>query len=44
MEELIGLCHRVAVMQDGKIKGILEGERICEEEIMFHATGIREGI
>ncbi|RRD63382.1 sugar ABC transporter ATP-binding protein [Fretibacterium sp. OH1220_COT-178] len=43
MEELIGMCHRVAVMQDGRITGVLDGDRICEEEIMFHATGIREG-
>ncbi len=43
MEELIGMCHRVAVMQDGRLTGILEGERIREEEIMFYATGIREG-
>jgi ribose transport system ATP-binding protein len=43
MEELIGMCHRVVVMQDGRITGVLEGEQICEEEIMFCATGIREG-
>lgn len=44
MEELIGMCHRVAVMQDGRITGILDEGRICEEEIMFYATGIREGV
>ncbi len=43
MEELIGMCHRVVVMQEGRITGILEGEDIREEEIMFCATGIREG-
>ncbi len=43
MEELIGMCHRVVVMQDGRITGVLEGDQICEEEIMFCATGIREG-
>jgi ribose transport system ATP-binding protein len=43
MEELIGMCHRVVVMQDGRITGVLEGEQISEEEIMFCATGIREG-
>jgi ribose transport system ATP-binding protein len=43
MEELIGMCNRVVVMQDGKVTGILEDKDINEEEIMFYATGIREG-
>jgi len=42
MEELIGMCNRVAVMQDGRLKGILENKDINEKEIMFYATGIRE--
>lgn len=41
MEEVIGLCSRVYVMKEGTIAGCLEGEHICEEEIMFHATGIK---
>jgi ribose transport system ATP-binding protein len=41
MEEVIGLCSRVYVMREGTIAGCLEGEHICEEEIMFHATGIK---
>ena len=41
MEEVIGLCSRVYVMREGSIAGCLEGEHICEEEIMFHATGIK---
>ncbi len=41
MEEVIGLCSRVYVMKEGAIAGCLEGERINEEEIMFHATGIQ---
>lgn len=41
MEEVIGLCTRVYVMREGSIAGCLEGEHICEEEIMFHATGIK---
>jgi ribose transport system ATP-binding protein len=45
MEELIGLCSRVYVMKEGSIVGCLEGAHINEneEEIMFHATGIKEG-
>ncbi len=42
LEEIIGMCHRVVVMKDGMITGILEGESITETEIMFRATGIRE--
>ncbi|OAA31696.1 ABC transporter ATP-binding protein [Kosmotoga arenicorallina S304] len=41
LEEIIGLCNRVVVMREGKITGILEGEHINEEEIMFHATGLK---
>ncbi|MDR0387997.1 MAG: sugar ABC transporter ATP-binding protein [Treponema sp.] len=41
MEEVIGLCSRVYVMREGMIAGCLEGSHINEEEIMFHATGIR---
>jgi ribose transport system ATP-binding protein len=41
MEELIGLCSRVYVMKEGTMTGCLEGGHINEEEIMFHAAGIR---
>ena len=41
LEEIIGLCSRVYVMRGGMLTGCLEGEKINEEEIMFHATGIR---
>jgi ribose transport system ATP-binding protein len=41
MEEIIGLCSRVYVMREGALTGCLEGDGINEEEIMFHATGIR---
>ncbi|MDR1306846.1 MAG: sugar ABC transporter ATP-binding protein [Treponema sp.] len=44
MEEVIGLCSRVYVMREGKIAGCLEGSHITEEEIMFHATGIKGNI
>ncbi len=42
LEEIIGMCNRVAVMRDGKIVGLLEGADINEENIMFHATGVHE--
>ena len=41
LEEIIGLCSRVYVMREGALTGCLEGDQINEEEIMFHATGIR---
>ncbi len=43
LEEIIGMCHRVIVMKDGAVTGVLEGELITEPEIMYRATGIREG-
>ena len=42
MEELIGMCHRIVVMKDGEVTGILEDNKITEEEIMLLATGITE--
>ena len=41
LEEIIGLCSRVYVMREGALAGCLEGDLVNEEEIMFHATGIR---
>jgi len=41
MEEVMGLCSRIYVMKEGRVTGCLEGDRITEEEIMFHATGIQ---
>jgi ribose transport system ATP-binding protein len=31
-------------MREGKIAGCLEGNHINEEEIMFHATGIKGSV
>jgi ribose transport system ATP-binding protein len=42
-EEIIGMCHRVIVMKEGRIMGVVQGQQINEEEIMFLATGLREG-
>ncbi|RYY84715.1 MAG: sugar ABC transporter ATP-binding protein, partial [Comamonadaceae bacterium] len=39
--ELIGLCHRVAVMRAGRIAATLQAERLTEEELIAHATGTR---
>ena len=41
MEEIIGMCRRVAVMRGGRIEGILEENGITEENIMMLASGLR---
>jgi len=37
--ELIGLCHRVAVMRGGRIGAVLDADHLSEEELIAHATG-----
>jgi ribose transport system ATP-binding protein len=37
--ELIGLCHRVAVMRAGRLQATLAAEHLSEEELIAHATG-----
>jgi ribose transport system ATP-binding protein len=37
--ELIGLCHRVAVMRAGRLQATLGIDRLTEEELIAHATG-----
>ncbi|CDG85724.1 sugar ABC transporter ATP-binding protein [Janthinobacterium agaricidamnosum] len=37
--ELIGLCHRVAVMRSGTLQTTLGIEHLTEEELIAHATG-----
>jgi ribose transport system ATP-binding protein len=37
--ELIGLCHRVAVMRNGRLQATLAAEHLTEEELIAHATG-----
>ena len=37
--ELIGLCHRVAVMRAGRLQATLPAEDLTEEELIAHATG-----
>ncbi len=41
MPEVIGLCTRVAVMREGRIVGVLEGDEISEQEIMRYAAGLK---
>ncbi|GER20460.1 sugar ABC transporter ATP-binding protein [Variovorax boronicumulans] len=37
--ELIGLCHRVAVMRAGRLVATLDATHLTEEELIAHATG-----
>lgn len=37
--ELIGLCHRVAVMRAGALQATLDADHLTEEELIAHATG-----
>jgi ribose transport system ATP-binding protein len=37
--ELVGLCHRVAVMRAGRLQAVVEAEQLTEEELIAHATG-----
>jgi ribose transport system ATP-binding protein len=39
MEEILHISDRVMVMHDGRVTGFLEGEALCEEQIMDLATG-----
>ena len=39
MAELIGVCHRILVMREGRIVGEVSGEAMREDEIMVLATG-----
>jgi ribose transport system ATP-binding protein len=39
--ELIGLCHRVAVMRAGRLMATLQDNELTEEELIAHATGTR---
>ena len=37
--ELIGTCHRVAVMRSGRLTAMLKADQLTEEELISHATG-----
>jgi ribose transport system ATP-binding protein len=42
MQELIGLCHRVVVMRNGRIVGEVPQSSLSEDAIVFLATGVHE--
>jgi len=38
--ELIGICHRIAVMRAGALQATLAAEQLTEEALIAHATGL----
>jgi ribose transport system ATP-binding protein len=40
MMELLGLCDRIAVMREGRVVTVIEGEKATEENIMRAAMGL----
>lgn len=44
MPEIIGICHRVFVMREGRIAGSLTGDDINENEIVRYAAGLKEAV
>jgi ribose transport system ATP-binding protein len=41
LPELLGLSHRLVVMRQGQIAGVLEAEHINENEVIQYATGLK---
>src|SRR3954447_8204808 len=39
--ELVGLCHRVAVMRAGRLQAMVDARHLTEEELISHATGTK---
>jgi len=37
--EMLGLAHRIAVLFNGRVQAVLDGERASEEEILRHTFG-----
>jgi len=42
LNELLGMCHRIAVMRGGRVAAVLEGDGMTEQNAMFHAAGVRK--
>ncbi len=41
LNELLGMCHRIAVMRAGRIVAVVAGDAMTEENVMFHAAGVK---
>ena len=42
LPEILALAHRVVVICEGRVTGIVKREDATEEELMAYATGIRD--
>lgn len=40
MPELIGVCDRIVIMRNGRIVAEVSGDKMTENEIVVHATGV----
>ncbi|WP_027482852.1 sugar ABC transporter ATP-binding protein [Deinococcus pimensis] len=40
MPELLGLCHRILVMREGRVVGELSGDGLTEQDVIRLATGL----
>ena len=43
LPELLGLCHRLLVMHEGRLVGNLSGEARNEQEVIQYVTGLKSG-
>lgn len=43
LPELLGVCHRIAVMRAGRIVNVLDGPSATEEQVMHLAAGVEGG-
>ncbi len=43
LPELLGICHRLAVMWEGSITGVLSSQEATQEKMMTLATGTKPG-
>jgi ABC-type sugar transport system ATPase subunit len=42
LPEVLGICHRIIVMREGRIVGQLDASTATEEAVMSLATGVSE--
>ena len=42
LPELLGLCHRIAVLRQGRLAGVLDAEAATEESLVHLAMGVGE--
>ena len=44
LPELLGVSHRLIVMRQGQITGVLEQEHLNEQEVIRYATGLKSNL